>query len=439
MNKIKASIVVIGFQKEDHRMHPHLYDFLQNLRNIYDDVIYIGDGDQGEGLYSIDRNIRDIFDILNFKKLLCKFRALFTRSSLYVSKRTGLAGKHRGPSLKRDDGSAETTDLRAFFLTGKYLVNRFPSLFMSFLSYTRRQRRLIKNLKNVKSKYDEGVILAIDHTSCFVAEKYFPGKVVLWSYDILTKDYPVRIKKGFLEKLITSRDALKAKALIIQDEQRKKLLEESVGASFSNTIYLPVSLNDSEFCRKASENRPKRKSFSIVNIVQSGLIIKDRWSDQLVDVYQSWPTWYKLSLRGFIGVDIKNKLLDVERKPNVSESIYDTTHLPQILNNYDIGFVGYAEKDSNHKYIENASAQMVEFLKLGIPVIGCGSSLFNDFVTRQNIGVSIRSIEEMENAIKKIIDNYSLFSRNARRLYESRYNLNSFFDDYLIKCFESLF
>ncbi|MFZ3059418.1 MAG: hypothetical protein WA102_06705 [Candidatus Methanoperedens sp.] len=425
INKMKVSIVVIGFQKEDHKMHPHLYDFLQNLRIIYDDVVYIGDGDQCENLYYIDRDIRNILDVFNFKKLHHNYTNLKRKCD---------------DSLKHESDNiyAETIFLKLFYLAVKKFFGRFFNLYKDFLSYTKRKRRLIKNLKNVKVKYDEGFVLAIDPTSWFVAEKYFPGKAVFWSYDILTKDYPLRIKNGFLEKLITSQEFLKAKALIIQDEQRKKLLEESVGISFPNTIFLPVSLNDSEFCRKASENRMKRNAFSTVNIVQSGWIVKSRWSDQLIDVYQNWPTRYELNLRGFVGVDIKNMLLNVKRKPHVSESIYDNTCRSQILNNYDIGFVGYTEKDSNHKYAENASSQMVDFLRLGIPVLGCGSSLFNDFVNKQNIGMGITSPEEMEEAIKKIIDNYSFFSYNARKLYESRFNLNNIFNNYLSRAFEEM-
>lgn len=437
--KIKASILVIGFQKEDDRMYPHLYDFLRNLRSLYDDVIYIGDGDQGEGLYAIDRNIRDILDILNPRKLFGKFCALFRRLCPYRSKGKKLLEKASGANSRPDNSLTETTNLRGLYLALKYLLERLCWLFMNSFSYVRRQRRLIKKLKNVKFRHNKCLVLAIDHTSCLVAVKYFPGKVVLWSYDILTKDYPVRIKNGFLDRLVTSKEMSKVKALIIQDEQRKRLLEESVGAVFTNTIYLPVSLNDSEFCRKAAENRQKKNSLSTVSIVQSGWIGKGRWSDKLIDAYQNWPISYELTLRGFIQADINDSLLRAKRKPEVSGSICDTDLLPQILNNCDIGFVGYSENDSNHRYIENASSQMVEFLRLGIPVIGCGSSSFNDFVTRQNIGIGISSIEEMEEAINKIVEDYSFFSSNARKLYESRFDLCSYFNNYLIKSFESLF
>ena len=66
MDKIKASVVVIGFQKEDHRMYPHLYDFLKNMRDVFDDVIYIGDDDRGIGLYHIDIFVQNVLSLYQF-------------------------------------------------------------------------------------------------------------------------------------------------------------------------------------------------------------------------------------------------------------------------------------------------------------------------------------------------------------------------------------
>ncbi len=417
MDKIKASVVVIGFQKEDHRMYPHLYDFLKNMRDVFDDVIYIGDDDRGIGLYQIDIFIQNILSLINFKKLLHKIRV---RSSSY-----------------HENFSAVDENL-SFISLGRNTAHMFIYFISNIISYMRRRRKLIKKIKNLNLKYSNNFVVAIDHTSAYFAGKYLSGNIIFWSLDILAKDSPVRIKDGILEKLITSEYALKAKVLMIQDENRKKILEESFGVSFPNTIYLPVSLNDSEFCRKASEKRRKRDSIFTVNIIQSGGIAYSRWSDQLIDAYQNWPSSYKLHLHGFISDMVGNKIRNVQKEPDISEVIYDSDGLLQMLNNYDIGFVGYRESDSNHRYIENASSQMVMFLILGIPVIGCGSDLFNNFINKNNIGISIFSIGEMEDAIKKIIDNYSFFSCNARNLYEVRFNLNNIFNDYLINSFEEI-
>lgn len=390
MNKIKASVAVIGFQKEDHRMYPHLHDFLQNLRNVYDEVIYIEDDDRGEGLYLIDTSLRNISNIFNFKSFKNMILGFYS-----------------------------------FFYLFKYI----------FL-YLSRRRKLIERIKNVNLNHDKSFVVAIDHTAAYFAGKYFPGNIIFWNLDILAKDAPWRLENGFLEKLITSENALKAKVLMIQDEDRKKLLEESFGINFPQTVYLPISLNDSEFCRKASENRQKKNTFSTVNIIQNGWIAENRWSDQLIDAYRNWPACYKLHLHGFMGDRMESRIKNAQRKPDVSTLIYGSDSLVRVLNNYDIGFVGYNEPDSNFNHIKNASSQMVMFLRLGIPVIGCGSPLFNDFVTKQNIGIGISSPEGAEDAIKQIIDNYSFFSYKARNLYELRLNLNNIFNNYLIKAFE---
>ncbi len=387
MDKIKASILLIGLQKEDRRMYPHLYDFLQNLRDTYDDVIYIGESDQSVELSLIDQDIKRIKDDLNirhFMRLLYGLFRLLKDSRLYVS----------------------------------------------------RHCRTIKEIKKAKFKHDKALVLAIDNYAFFFAQKYFPTKVILWSYDILTEDRPIRIKGGFLEKLLTAK-GMKAIALIIQDEQRKKLLEESMGITFSNTIYLPVSLNDSEFCRKAAEERRRRNSFPTVNIIQNGWIAENRWSDRLIDAYQNWPGSYILHLHGFMGDWMEGKILKARRMPHVSTLLYSNDSLPQMLDDYDIGFVGYAEEDSNFEHNENASSQLVDFLRLGIPVIGCGSFSFNEFVAKQNIGISISSMEETADVIKKIVDNYALFSSSARKVYEQRFNLNAHFNN-LIGSFQSL-
>ena len=317
--------------------------------------------------------------------------------------------------------------------------NRFTILFANVVIYFWRSNKLLRFLKNVQFKYDRRIVIAIDHTAYYFAEKCFPYKVVLWSYDIIAKDANNRIKNGFLEKVVTSKGNRNARALIIQDEQRKQLMEESVGASFSKTIYLPVSLNDSEFCKNAANDIQKKTNFDVVNIIQDGAIQKIRYSDQIIDAFQKWPVSYKLHLHGMIDQEVKNQILLSERKPTTSELMYDSDRLILFFNDYDIGFVGYARKNSNQNLIENASGQIVEFLRLGIPVIVCGSSLFNDFINRQNVGVGVSSISEVEDAIKTVVDNYSSFSYNARKLYEIRYNLTVIFNDYLIKSFESLF
>lgn len=433
MNKIKASVVVIGYQKEDNRMYPHLYDFLQNLRSAYDEVIYIDDDDRGLGLYRVDICLHDLLSMRGFRTLGIKVRGNIL---LYLNKLKVLLNRGRNKDVK-DTGRDYSLDIPSFCTVGKELISMFKLFFLYFY----KRNRLIKKVKNLHLKYKRNLIIAIDHTAGYIAGKYFLGSVVFWSFDIPTKDYEatyhMRIKNGFYEKLITSKNAIRADTLMIQDENRKELFEDSFGICFKNTIYLPAGLNDTEFCKKASEKRLNKNYFAAVTVIQIGEIGKHRYSNQLIDSYQRWPSHYKLILHGFVRNEIYDKLSKVGRKPHMSESIYDNISFPRFLNNHDIGFVGYGQHDNNHRYIENASSQLVAFLRLGMPVIACGSDLFNNFVNKNNIGIGIFSFEEIEAEIKKIVDNYAFFSRNARNLYESRFDLTHIFQSYLIKSFEA--
>jgi len=126
------------------------------------------------------------------------------------------------------------------------------------------------------------------------------------------------------------------------------------------------------------------------------------------------------------------------RKPFVSTKSYDTTTLPRMLNGFDMGFVGYRESDSNFAHIENASAQLVDYLRLGIPVIACGPLTFTAFVTKTGIGVSVSHPSEVAEAALAVMANYGDLSSNGRRLFEEQHDLRRLFESRLVPALDSL-
>jgi hypothetical protein len=384
--KIPRSVVVIGWQEENEKMYPHVYDALQHLRNIYDEVIYLGDDDRGQYLFLIDFSLNELKKARNVKVIGRKIAALLIASARYL----------------------------------------------------RRRRRLVKTLKCLTTKHAARLVLAIDHTAVYFAERFFPGEVVFWSLDILAEDVPFRVRHGFLERMTLSPLARRQRALIIQDENRERLLEATLGVRFPTVIYLPISLRDSEFCREEAWKRRKKEPSATAKVVQNGWIAENRWSDTLVESFQQWPPQFELYLHGFLGDRMEGMIKRFPRKPSVSTKAYDATALPVMLNAFDIGFVGYKESDSNFTYIENASAQLVDYLRLGIPVIACGSLPFTTFVAKAAIGVSVSHPSEIADAVRAVLRDYGQFSSNARRLYEERHDLTTLFDDRLVPSLESL-
>ncbi len=405
MNKIKASVAVIGYQKEDSGMYPHLLDFLQNLRASFDEVIYIDDDDRGEHLYLVEYYIRTALSALGVSK------------HIVIEK---IDSKQIDAS-----GTCENKTLSVWFIF--YLIKKM------FL-YAVKQLRLIWKIRNLTFIHNKKIIIAIDHTAPYFAVKYSKGcPIIFWSFDVLAEDAPWRIQNGLLEKLITSGTALHADVLMIQDANRKNLLEKSVDKVFDKTLYLPVALNDSEFCRFAAAKRASKDYFDIVKIIQSGLLSEIRLTVELIDEYQNWPSSMELFLHGKLcGNAVNEKLEAVVRKAVVTSEFYDNAELSCFLDNFDIGFVGYGESDSNFQFNENASAQLVGFLRLGIPVIVCGSQNLNAFITDNQVGIAVTSLKHLESNIRQLIDNYKLYSCSARKLYEAKYNLASIFESYLI-------
>ncbi len=387
-------------------MYPHLFDFLHNLREYFGEVIYIEDDDRGEHFYLIEYYIRTSLSYIGFGTFAVKKE------------------NHLNKEID-NSGTNEEKSLSASFLI--YLIKKL-------FTYTIRQLRLIWKIHTLKVQYNKKIIIAIDHTAIYFAAKFSKGcSLVFWSFDVLADDAPWRIKNGFLEKLITSPHALQTDMLMIQDVNRKKLLESSIGKVFDKTLYLPVGLNDSEFCRFASEKRASKNFFDTVKIIQCGLLSQIRLTVELIDEYQKWPSSIELFLHGILcGKAVNNKLDEVAKKPIVSSGLYDNDTLSKFIDNFDIGFVGYGETDSNHRFIENASTQLVSYLRLGIPVIVCGSQNLNAFITDHNVGLSVNSLKDIQSNFKQLTDNYTFYSRKARKLYEDKYNLTSIFESYLI-------
>ncbi|MFD1736781.1 hypothetical protein ACFSCX_09395 [Bacillus salitolerans] len=379
LEKIKRTVILIGFQAENEWMYPHLYDFLAALRKMYEEVTYIGNDSRHEMLFNIDNAILD------------------TNSN---------------------------RDNLELYLKSRKIINLYRS-------YKCNQKDLLEKLRKVKKERTDYIVIAIDDHAFFHANLIFPGNVVFWSHDIFTVDSPYRIKNGLVDILAKriTKTIHEIKGLIIQDEHRKLLFEETVGRKVNNSFLLPVSLLDSYFCLRASHKRINNKPKEIIKIIQSGAIIPIRASIDLIKSFQYWEKGYELHLRGYIDPIVKETVFNLAKKPIISEGFVDNYKLPKTLNEYDIAFIGYKEKDSNFSLLINASGQLVSYLRLGIPIIAFGTKEFNDFVERKGVGIGISSFKDFNYAISTIKDNYKEFSINSRKLFTDKYEMKSILDE----------
>lgn len=305
---------------------------------------------------------------------------------------------------------------RGLFFNSVYSYPTKPGSYARFLmgiAYS-----ILDTLKLARNQKKFDSIIAIDAYAYAIASKIKgDSNLILWSHDIIGSDHP--LYNTFFVKYIhfyCARSLIKNKKIIIQDPKRQEILLHAIGiAGFNPDVYyMPV------FIEKIPINRkPSLSSFSRPIILQCGGIGRYRSSDKILDHFQSHADAYRLVFHGFLIDDILSQLEKCHAFPIVSSTIIDSKYLYQIIDFCDIGFISYEKIDLNHKYLSKASGQMVEFLRLGKPVIVMSKSDLKEFVNEEKIGVGIEDISELENAIKLIKDDYDTFSINCIKCFDN--------------------
>jgi hypothetical protein len=370
-----VSILVIAPFREDERMYPHLYDLLVNLRERYDEVIYIEDTLRYQQRIDIDR--------LQYQ--------------------------------------LDHTDLS----DGRIALQNCLDEQVRILIGARNL--FIEQLSRINFKNKSHLVLAIDDNAFNCAMEVFPAETVYWSFDPIGKDSLCRLYQGeFIEQLIRE-NSVKiscARAVIVQDADRGEHLQECLDAPIHKIMFVPVALNDSNFCRISSLKRMQVGSPFKIRVVQCGYIWTGRFSDELIKSYEQWPQNYELHVKGDIGLDIVHLIQNNGKYIHVSPVFHDNNTLPVMLSDYDVGFIGYRESDRNHQLIINASSQLVMYLRLGMPVICSGPGQLIEFVNRTKIGIGIESPGKLSrHDLTELAKSYRMYSSNARKLYEQQYNL----------------
>lgn len=278
-------------------------------------------------------------------------------------------------------------------------------------------------------------ILAIDHFAFAQISKFVPSnKLIFWSHDIISPD--TNYFKNFIIKSVFKKNVSAIKngsKVIVQDKDRQKLLEQTLKLEIPahQLFFMPT------FLKKTNLTINHHIAHKKPILMQCGGCGSYRFTDKLIAQYQHDDN-YELYLHGFIFEEIKKQIKQVKKVPMVSDAIVPAEKIQDIVAQCDIGFVGYggddlnSEKDLNFKYIKFASGQTVEFLRLGKPLIIIGEeNNLGEFIEEQNAGIWVHSLEEINKSTKTIANNYSDYSKNALKTFDTYFDSNLYIDNLL--------
>ncbi|MDT8316995.1 MAG: hypothetical protein RQ824_03255 [bacterium] len=364
--KSNTNILVVGFQPFNEKMYPHTYDFLKLIDEYAHLTYYGGDNSAVERL-----------------KIGLKLSSL---ANVLIHPLTMWA-----------------VIMRYFFVN----------------------RRIRKEIKKIMEQHFD-VVIAMDHSSLNYSSDFIKKgtKLIFWSYDIISEDHVWRKSCLIRSLLKENRNKIhRCNLIMIQDRNRRAVLDSVLNSHDIPNFYLPVSLR---FCN--IQKKPLQKGKDEIILMQTGSIHELRASDQLIAHYQNMERNINLVLHGHIAQSISTMIESVERRPQIYPLARRMEDMREKISRAHIGFIANCSKNINDFFYSKTSGQLVEFLMQGIPVIVYDSEELGAFIRENKCGIYISTMDNLDQAIKDICADYSAFADNAKKVFFTYFNLDTYGD-----------
>lgn len=302
--------------------------------------------------------------------------------------------------------------------------------------FVRRQMQVRRALRNIIPEESFEIVIALDAVAWNLAASCVSKKqrLVFWSYHL-----PVpglwETSFPFARWVINGRGRGRRACdlLVIQDPMRESVFRSIYKGYDAPVFHFPVSLRDWGYCQEVAVEKSR-------GCLGPGLCVGQitstpgRAGDVLMRELQK-PEYEdcRLLIHGFVNDDVLKLMRTVRRKPiwvGVQERMLD---MWASLSRVDVGFVSYSYGDLAHKYMAYSSGQLVEFLRLGIPVIVLGNEDIGRLLEREGAGCLIREMAGLRGALDNIQARYGDYSLAARRLYETTYRLENYMPSFIAK------
>lgn len=290
------------------------------------------------------------------------------------------------------------------------------------------------NLKCLKTDISIGVdtngsILAL------LKSYFFKNEFIYLSLEL---NHPKNFRK--LTKVLPIIEQLaykKSKCVIIQDEDRFKTICEYYQYQHPQVFYLP---NSDIASNSLSQDLPAQNYFrEILNlsedkfphlILMAGIINDEVLAKELAQAFsfinkECALVFHERELRTINDPYIKN-LQQINSK-NLFFSLeplpYD--QIDKIYASATIGLAFYKDLNNNLSQIAKASGKLSQYLKHSKPILVNNLKSLSKLVESYNIGVVIKdplNSLEIEEAIEKILSNYTFYSKNAKMCFEEEFD-----------------
>ena len=254
---------------------------------------------------------------------------------------------------------------------------------------------LSQTMKNVKFYYFNIEIYTAEY------EKIVNGKGKNVKFKVISK-----YAMNKMRELIFAKNS---ELLIVQDSLRKKVLAK-YHIKHHRTMLIPNShvLHSEKIYDGAVEGICYSGSFDSV------------WTEPLAEGFEEIKS--PITFAGWGNLPFSQKAKKMSNIHVIFQKL-PSKELDSFLRQYAVGLISYSEsKDDNVKYIGLASGKFFKHLSLGQPVISIDSPGMSEEIEKYDLGIVIRKAVEIDDAYKRIMDNYEYYRNNVIETYQKKYD-----------------
>lgn len=260
-----------------------------------------------------------------------------------------------------------------------------------------------------------------------------PVNVVYWNMELplFSECYSLRAK---IIKSLENDCSAGCDLIIIQDKGRANFFLRDSSVPHEKIFYVPVSGLGSAYKEKSMYfhekfgiDRSKKIILYAGNIRDWSMCLEiareaQSWKDDKVFVIHTWRT-------NCINEDYVKKIIKLTgtKKVYLSANPVEYEKLPALLSSADIGIMLYMDRGPNFREIGHSSNKLVDYLKVGLPVISTDFPSLRNVIESYDCGKCVRHPEDIEAEVENIFSDYDAYRNNAFRCYAEEYDFARYF------------
>jgi glycosyltransferase involved in cell wall biosynthesis len=169
-----------------------------------------------------------------------------------------------------------------------------------------------------------------------------------------------------------------------------------------------------------------RNQFSLTQntkiILIYGMISETRFSPELSQLAQSFPSNWKLVFHGQGSEAVRQRVAETDKlgRVVVSSAMVPMNAEPNVVASADVSIVLYGDTNKNDLLTGFSSEKLALSLQCGVPVIAFNYPTYSH-IEVEGCGVLINGIDEIPEAIQKILNAYSSYREHAFAVFERYY------------------